>query len=283
MPLVALAPLVVAIGDALIAAWSYTSWDEHARSAMPRNRALAEALRAHEQARCWELAPEDPSLEACDLAQAFDAHFVEFNDLDVATDRLTAVAERALRCRCVSVTDDSQALAQIVALRGRGSEASIDLWRERQAILVTRRVSAAELHVLEPLLHDEAASRVDRHDVALAERWRAVITQVHTLLHAERAKSQRMAMAASQDAMSRTLWALGASRLDAHDRAAQALEVSRALDVWQADETRTLTELAILNELDRGSLRASLESFDARLREDDAMLAAMIARDQSEE
>jgi hypothetical protein len=107
---------------------------------------------------------------------------------------------------------------------------------------------------------------------------RGVIAHVSSLVHAQRAKTRRLAMSVSRDVMSAALFELGGSNLRGHDRAARALEVSHALDAC-ADPERceVLARSSVLDELDRFSLRQVLETFDQRVREADERLARSLA------
>ncbi|MBN8612251.1 MAG: hypothetical protein J0L92_16775 [Deltaproteobacteria bacterium] len=274
MPLVVLALVAVAAGDVVIVAWSFGSWDHMAQLAIPRNRALAEDLRRHERARCWAVAPDDPSLEACDVAETFDAHLVELSHPDVPLSRLTAEADRALRCRCVSIDVDIGQLHRVRALTGTGTDAEHVAWRERQLLLMTTLATATELGVLAEAIDDAATTALASNEAETVSRMRGVIARVSSLVHDQHAKTRRLVMSVSRDAMSAALFEVGGSNLRGHDRAARALEVSRALDAC-TDPARcaALARSDVLDEVDRLSLREVLEVFDRRVHDADALLA----------
>ena len=209
MPLVVLALVAVAAGDVVIVAWSFGSWNRMAQLAIPRNRALAEDLRRHERARCWAVAPEDPSLEACDVSETFDAHLVELSHPDVPLSRLTAVADRALRCRCVSIDVDDGQLHRVRALTGTGTDAEHVAWRERQLLLMTTLATATELGVLAEAIDDAATTALAGDDAEVVSRMRGVIAHVSSLVHAQHAKTRRLVMSVSRDAMSAALFEVG--------------------------------------------------------------------------
>ncbi len=270
----ALVIVALAAGDVVIVAWSFGAWPRVADAAMPHNRALADSLSHHEQARCWAVAPEDPSLEDCDVGLQLDEHFVELAAVDVPFTTLVAAADEALRCRCVGVTYGYSRLRRINGLTGQGTNDERVRWRERQLTLIATLATATEIDMLAEAVDAATLDAIATNDVALVRRTRAAIRRVSALVHTEPAKARRLAMAVSRDAMAAANVELGGRSLHGHDRAARALEVSRALDACTtAEGCEVLADLAILNELDRLSVREVIQDFDARARENDALLA----------
>jgi hypothetical protein len=215
--LAVLAALGVCLDVAALAlAWH--EWPRAAERAMERNRAHLAQREAEEAERCWDVAPADPTLEACDVSARFLSALEGAGDAP-ATDALIRAGVSALRCRCVHVPTHRALSSALVAYEGTGDERA--RWQAIRLELAARVVDARSLGRLHTIARDAWTHASD--DPALwAARHRA---QERLRDPAERHRRARVAVTAL--ALDLGGVALGHASLVDHDEVAAMLALSR--------------------------------------------------------
>jgi hypothetical protein len=213
--------LVAVIGvclDVATLALAVQQWPRAAARSVQRNRAHLAQRRAEEAARCWDVAPEDPTLEACDVSARFLAALETAGDPPL-TDALIRAGAAALRCRCVHAPTHLELSSVLLSYEGTGAERA--RWQAIRIELAARVVDARTLDRLHTISRDPWTRASDDTGLRAARRR----ARSRLLDPAERHRRARLAVSAL--ALELGGVALGEPSLRDHDEVAALLALSR--------------------------------------------------------